>query len=340
MVSFVSRVAPMSVKFRDYYEVLDVERDASQDEIRKNFRKLARKYHPDVAEDKETADEKFKELNEAYEVLGDAEKRRTYDALGPGWEHGNDFAPPPGGPDSAFTPGGGAYSSARYHFGGSTGFSDFFETLFGSRTAGDPFGAFAGTAGRSDRSHSRRPTRGSDVETDLLVKLDEVMHGAERQIRLRRPLGTGIGKDTIVKVHIPQGISEGQLIRCAGLGEPGVNGGQPGDLFLRVRLERHPDFEVIGSDLQMEIAVPPWDSVLGSTIPIRTLHGPLQLKVPKGTQPGTRLRVKGKGLPEHGGKFGDLYLNMQIRLPEELDREEQRLWEALAARARSRQSSI
>ena len=146
-----------------------------------------------------------------------------------------------------------------------------------------------------------------------------------------------IAKDTVVKVHIPQGIGEGQLIRCAGLGEPGHNGGQPGDLFLRVRLERHPDFEVDGSDLQMDIIVPPWDSVLGSTIPIRTLHGPLQLKIPQGTQPGTRLRVKSKGLPEHGGKYGDLYLNVQIRLPEELDKEDRRLWEALAARAQAKQ---
>ncbi|MCB1091653.1 MAG: J domain-containing protein [Verrucomicrobiae bacterium] len=325
----------MAVKFRDYYEILEVDRSATQDEIRKSFRKLARKYHPDVAEDKETAEEKFKELNEAYEVLSDPEKRQTYDALGPGWEHGSEFAPPPGGPGSPYSPGMETDgSSFRYHFGGSTGFSDFFESVFGARAAGDPFGAFTGF--RRDRGRSDRPSRGNDVEADLLVPLEGVMSGAERQLRLRRPVGAGVSKDTLVKVHVPKGIGEGQLIRCAGLGEPGVNGGNPGDLFLRVRLERHPDFEVDGADLYMEIVIDPWDSVLGSSVPIRTLHGSLNLKIPVGTQPGTKLRIKEKGLPEHAEKFGDLYITVQIRVPEVIDKEERRLWEALASRAKSK----
>ncbi|MCB1229335.1 MAG: J domain-containing protein [Verrucomicrobiae bacterium] len=330
----------MAVKFRDYYEVLGVDRDASQDEIRKAFRKLARKYHPDVAEDKETAEEKFKELNEAYEVLSDTEKRDTYDALGPGWEHGSDFAPPPGGgpggPDfsSSFGGGGGGGTQYEYHFGGSTGFSDFFESLFGARTAGDPFGAFRGF--HRERSRGDFPMRGSDIETDLLVKLEEVMTGAERQLRLRKPDDKGKMKETKIKVHIPKGISEGQLIRCAGLGEKGVNGGDSGDLFLRVRLERHPVFEVKGADLHMDLELTPWESVLGSSVPVKTLHGAVNLKIPQGTQPGTQLRVRGKGLPEHADRFGDLYINVRVRIPEELSDDERKAWEQLAKVSRFR----
>lgn len=322
----------MAVKFRDYYEVLGVERDASPDEIRKAFRKLARKYHPDVAEDKSTADEKFKELNEAYEVLGDSRKRETYDALGPGWEHGSEFAHPPQGGDAGFGgagfPGGGGGMQYEYRFDGSTGFSDFFESLFGARTAGDPFGAFRGF--HRDRTRTDFPSRGSDIETDLLVTLEEVMTGAERLLRLRKPDGNGATRETSIKVHIPKGIAEGQLIRCAGLGEGGVNGGDPGDLFLRVKLERHPVFEVKGADLHMELELAPWEAALGSGVAVRTLHGSVNLKIPQGTQPGTQLRVRGKGLPEHADKFGDLYINVRVRMPEELTEDERLLWEQLA----------
>ncbi len=322
----------MAVKFRDYYEVLGVERDASQDEIRKSFRKLARKYHPDVAEDKETAEDKFKELNEAYEVLSDPQKRETYDALGPGWEHGSDFAPPPGGDqgpgfNTAFNGAGGGVQY-EYHFGGSTGFSDFFESLFGARTAGDPFGAFRGF--HREQKRSDFPSRGSDIETDLLVTLEEVMSGAERQLRLRKQMPNGEVKEMKIKVHVPKGIGEGQLIRCAGLGEEGINGGDPGDLFLRVRLERHPIFEVKGADLHMELELAPWEAALGSSVPVKTLHGAVNLKIPQGTQPGTQLRVRGKGLPEHADRFGDLYINVRVRVPETLSDKERGLWEELA----------
>lgn len=321
----------MAVKFRDYYEVLGVERDASHDEIRKAFRKLARKYHPDVAEDKETAEDKFKELNEAYEVLSDSQKRETYDALGPGWEHGSDFGPPPGGDpgqgfNTAFNGAGGGVQY-EYHFGGSTGFSDFFESLFGARSAGDPFGAFRGF--HRDRTRTDFPSRGSDIETDLLVHLEEVMTGAERTLLLKKRTPEG-EKEIKVKVHIPKGIGEGQLIRCSGLGEEGINGGDPGDLFLRVRLERHPIFEVKGADLHLDLELAPWESVLGHSVPVKTLHGAVNLKIPEGTQPGTQLRVRGKGLPEHADRYGDLYINVRIRLPESLTDNERKLWEELA----------
>lgn len=320
----------MAVKFRDYYEVLGVERDASQDEIRKAFRKLARKYHPDVAEDKETAEEKFKELNEAYEVLSDAEKRETYDNLGPGWEHGSDFRRPPGGGPtygSAFD--GRSTGNVHFEFGGSTGFSDFFESLFGARSpGGDPFGSFHGF--QREQVRPDMPTRGSDIETDLLVSLEEVMDGSERQLRLRRPDGKGGATETSVKVHVPKGIAEGQLIRCAGLGEQGLNGGAAGDLFLRVRLERHPVFEVKGPDLHMDLDLAPWEAVLGASVPVQTLHGSLNLKIPTGTQSGTQLRIKDKGLPEHAEQFGDVYINVRVRVPESIGEKEMELWEALA----------
>ena len=319
----------MAVKFRDYYEVLGVNRDASHDEIRKAFRKLARKYHPDVAEDKSTAEEKFKELNEAYEVLGDTQKRETYDALGPGWEDGGDFRRPPGGRASAHHSSYPGQGGQEFHFGGSTGFSDFFESMFGSRTAGDPFGAFGGF--QRDSGRNDMPSRGSDIESDLLVKLEEVMTGAERQLRMRRPDGSGGTKESSLKVHIPKGIAQGQLIRCAGIGEPGRNGGDPGDLFLRVKLERHPLYEVRGADLHMELELAPWEAVLGSSVPLKTLHGPLNLKIPVGTQPGTQLRLRGRGLPEHADRFGDLYIDIRVRIPEEISDEERKQWEALAA---------
>ena len=324
------RTISMGVKFRDYYEVLGVDRDASQDEIRKAFRKLARKYHPDVAEDKETAEEKFKELNEAYEVLSDPEKRDTYDNLGPGWEHGSDFRPPPGGGPSYGSAFDGRSGQVHFDFGGSTGFSDFFESLFGARSAGagDPFGSFHGF--QREQMRPDMPARGSDIETDLLVTLEEVMTGSQRQLRLRRPDGKGSSRESSVKVHVPKGIAEGQLIRCAGLGEEGVNGGDSGDLFLRVRLERHPVFEVKGADLHMDLDLAPWEAVLGGSVPVQTLHGTLNLKIPPGTQSGTQLRLKGKGLPEHADRFGDVYISVRIRVPETIGPEEEKLWQSLA----------
>lgn len=317
----------MSVKFRDYYDVLGVPRDAAQDQIRKAFRKLARKYHPDTATDKTVAEEKFKELNEAYEVLSDPEKRRKYDALGPNWQHGSDFTPPPGaGGYGGFDYGSGGYD---FGFGGTTGFSDFFESLFGRRaSAGDPFQQAYGEA----RTRTRRRARGRDIESDLLVGLDEVMKGATRQLRLHRP-SPNPGKpaeEITIRVHIPKGIKEGQQIRCAGMGEPGTMGGEAGDLLLRARIERHPNFQVRGADLTHELLLAPWECVLGATVKLDTLHGAVNLKIPAGTQAGTEFRLRGKGLPKDGENFGDLYAIVKVAVPKTVSETEARLWEKLA----------
>ncbi len=310
----------MAVKFHDYYEVLGVTRKATQEEIKRAFRKLARKYHPDVNADA-NAEAKFKEVNEAYDVLGDPEKRRKYDALGSNWQHGSEFTPPPGW--QGYPGGGGGGTQFEYEFGGSTGFSDFFENMFGSR-GGDPFGAFGGGAARG---RPTGPVRGKDIETALLVTLEEVMDGGTRQVRLKR----AGGEERVIRVKIPKGVSEGQSIRCAGQGGAGINNGPTGDLLLRVRLEKHPDFQVDGKDLDYDLSVAPWECVLGSEVVLKTLHGKMKVKIPPKTQPGTTLRIRGRGLPDGDDAFGDLFVAVNVAIPETISAEEEKLWKKLAS---------
>src|SRR5437764_2943549 len=234
----------MPVQFRDYYETLGVPKTATEDEIRTAFRKLARKHHPDVAKDKKAAEEKFKEINEAYEVLSDSEKRKKYDQLGADWNRPGGFQPPRGW--GAQTPEGGFYQwggdgGVQFEFGG-TGFSDFFEAFFGGGRGRSAFGGFGGRQATAER--------GADVEADIMVTLEEALHGSTRTVSLRR---AGSNKVESYQVKIPRGVHEGQRIRLAGQGEAGVRGGKSGDLFLRVRLARHPDFSVEGSDLIHEV---------------------------------------------------------------------------------------
>jgi curved DNA-binding protein len=315
------------VKFRDYYEVLGVPRDASQDDIRKAFRKLARKYHPDVAANKSTAEEKFKEINEAYEVLGDAEKRKKYNSLGEHWKHAGDFHSAPGG--GAYGQWGGfgeRQMEDSYHFEG-TGFSDFFENFFGRRAS--QHGATGRAAGSAQ---SKTPQRGRDIESEILVGLDEVMHGSERELVMQPARGGAARERRTVTIRIPRGVGEDQRIRCAGLGEPGSAGGPPGDLFLRVRLERHPDFRVDGHDLYFDLLLAPWEAVLGATVPVRTPHGEINIKVPPGTESGTEFRLSGKGLPKgKDGGYGRLFAVAQVVTPTVVSEEETRHWQALAA---------
>jgi curved DNA-binding protein len=311
----------MAVKYRDYYETLGVTKTASQDEIKKAFKKLARQYHPDVAKDQPDAEERFKAVNEAYEVLGDAEKRRKYDTLGPGWEQGQDFGGYSG------HPGGGQY---EYHFGGSTGFSDFFESMFGGRGGGDPFSTYGGARG-GRRPRSTQPMAGEDIEADLLVRIEEIMHGSTREVRLARPTADGQrGKETAIRVKIPKGIAGGQRIRCGGMGYPGVNGGPEGDLYLRVRLERHPLYRPDGHDLDSDLVLAPWEVVLGASVTIPTPHGDVKMTVKPGTQPGTKLRLRGKGLPTGKEGYGDLYVTLVAEFPESVSEEEEALWRSLS----------
>jgi len=312
----------MPVQFRDYYETLGVAKTATADEIRTAFRKLARKYHPDVAKDKKAAEEKFKQINEAYEVLGDPEKRQKYDQLGANWNQpGGGFQPPPGW--GAGQPGGGFYrpdgdSGVQFEFNG-TGFSDFFEAFFGGGRGHSAFGGF----GRGEP----RAERGSDVEADIMVPLEEVLNGAKRTISLRR---SGSSKVETYQVKIPKGVHEGQRIRLAGQGEAGERGGKSGDLFLRVRLARHPDFRVEGSDLIHELRIAPWQAVLGAEIKVPTLSAGARLKIPPGTQGGQRFRLREQGLPGSAGRRGDLYVEVQTNIPKKITERERELWQELA----------
>ncbi|PYJ94328.1 MAG: J domain-containing protein [Verrucomicrobia bacterium] len=286
----------MPVQFRDYYETLGVPKTASDEEIRSAFRKLARKHHPDVAKDKKAAEEKFKEINEAYEVLGDPEKRKKYDQLGADWNRPGGFQPPPG-----------------------TGFSDFFEAFFGGGRGRSAFGGFGGRQATAER--------GADVEADIMVTLEEALRGSTRTVSLRR---AGSNKVENYQVKIPRGVHEGQRIRLAGQGEAGIRGGKSGDLFLRVRLARHPDFSVEGSDLIHDVKIEPWRAVLGSELVVPTLEGNVRLKIPPGTQGGQRFRLRERGLPGVSGKRGDLYVDVQINVPKKLTEREKEIWRELA----------
>ena len=311
------------MEFLDYYQILDIAKDANQDEIRKKFRKLARKYHPDVAKDEVGAEDKFKEINEAYEVLGDPEKRKKYDALGSNWNQ----ASPPHSQDSYYE----EASAPEYdnQFTG-TGFSDFFEQMFGAgaRTDGGHYNRFA--------HESIAPMVGRDTHTDILVSLEEVLHGAERTLQLRQiNRSTGASEVKSTRIRIPQGITEGQLVRCAGLGNPGINGGTPGDLFLTVRLEKHPYFQVIDSDLYYHLSLSPWEAVLGSEVDVKSLESPVKIKIPPLTESGTELRIKNKGLPidsigSSSKSYGDLYAIIHIKTPTQLSEQETQQWQKLA----------
>ncbi len=315
----------MAVKFRDYYEILGIEKTASPEEVKRAFKNLARKHHPDVAKDQAGAEERFKEINEAYEVLGDQEKRKKYDTLGPDWQ-----SDPGMGGFSGFPGGGGGGGQYEYHFDGSTGFSDFFENIFGGRAAGDPFGAYGGGP---RRRRSNQPMAGQDIEADILVRIEEIMTGSTREIRLARPSLSGPPKNSTIRVKIPKGIGEGQMIRCAGMGYPGSNGGPEGDLYLRVRLERHPNYKVSGHDLDSELLLAPWEAVLGTSVTIPTPHGDVKLTIKPDTQPGTRMRLSGKGLPNSGSKFGDLYVTITVAFPEKSSDAEKSLWKKLAEKS-------
>jgi curved DNA-binding protein len=303
----------MPVQYKDYYQTLGVPRTASADEIKKSFRKLARLYHPDVAKDKKKAEEKFKDINEAYEVLGDAAKRKKFDELGADWKSGAEFRPPPGnggfGGGQAFR-GGRGVSPEEFEtqFGG-TGFSDFFEQLFGARMRGGNFGGQGNFGGARVAEPSR------DIEGDIMVTLEEAQRGSVRTVTVRHE-----NRTDSQQVKIPAGITEGQKLRIAGRGEGG------GDLYLRVRLAKHPDFDVEEHNLIYEAEIAPWEAALGAEISVPTLEGKVNIKIPAGTASGQKLRVRGRGL----GKTGDLLVTTKIVVPDKISDAQKKLWEQLA----------
>ena len=321
----------MPVAFKDYYQVLGVSPKATEEEIKKAFRTLARKYHPDVAKDKKNAEEKFKEINEANEVLSNPESRRKYDELGANWKSGPPPQTAPGGDfrrSSARGPGGQEY---EFRFGG-TGFSDFFEQFFGGQ-GGAPF-EYQGAPGEFEGGAQTVARRGRDIEGDILITLNEVLSGAVRAISVQRTNArTGEEEAQTYQVRIPAGVKAAQRIRVPGKGGEGMGGGRAGDIYLRVRYAQHPDFRVNGADLIGHLDLSPWEAVLGAAVPVPTLEKTVSLKVPAGTQQGHQLRLRGKGLPAGAGKRGDLYVAVAIQVPAKITKEQERLWKELAATA-------
>jgi DnaJ-class molecular chaperone len=328
----------MAVQFRDYYEVLGVNKSASDADIKSAFRKQARKYHPDVNPGDKSAEEKFKEINEAYEVLSDAEKRKRYDQLGPNWKAGEEFRPPPGW-EREYT------GDMGDVFGGGSagGFSDFFESLFGGR--------------RGARAGAGFAMRGRDIEAEIALTLEEAHRGGMRSMTLQatetcpdcRGTGSKDGKTVCptcrgggavrrpksLEVTIPQGLREGSVIRLAGQGEPGMSGAQAGDLFLRARIQPHRLFEPSGADdVQVELPVAPWEAALGARVMVPTLEGPVEMTIPAGTQGGQRLRLRGQGLNRRGGGRGDQYAKLKIVVPPRLTPQEKEMFEKLGAESR------
>ncbi|HEU4702352.1 MAG TPA: DnaJ C-terminal domain-containing protein [Conexibacter sp.] len=320
----------MAVAYHDYYETLGVPRDASDEEIRRAYRTLARRHHPDVNQEP-GAEDRFKEVSEAYEVLRDREKRDLYDRLGANWRAGQDVAGAEGfggfggGGAGGFGgrpgPGGAGGPEVRFDFGGGgpggADFSDFFEQLFGGRAGG----MGGGRAGTRRGGFDGFAMRGGDHEAELELTLEEAAAGGRRRLSL------GDGRE--LTVEIPPGVRDGQRIRLRGEGGPGGGGAPPGDLFLRVRYRPHPRFSVDGRDLTVDLPVAPWEAALGATVPVPTLTGDARVKVPPGSSCGRRLRLRGAGMPGPRGGHGDLHAVVKIVVPRQPSERERELFEQL-----------
>ncbi|MDD3852552.1 MAG: DnaJ C-terminal domain-containing protein [Syntrophomonadaceae bacterium] len=320
----------MAVTFRDYYEILGVNRDADEKKIKAAYRKLARKWHPDLhsGKDKDKAEEKFKEINEAYEVLSDSEKRAKYDRLGSNWRNGDQFDP--GDMGSSY------YYSSDFNPQDFQGFSDFFASVFG----GSP-------GGKRATSFYEGPMRGQDIESEIEITLEEAYHGGSKSLRLSagsvcpqcsgrgitqrsicsRCGGTGsIPSTRTVEVKIPPGVIEGSTIRLKGQGGEGTGDGPRGDLYLKVHLLPHPVFTVKGRDIETEINLRPDQAVLGDKVTVPTLERSVNLTIPPGTFSGRRLRLKDKGLPARDGSHGDQYVKININIPANISEDEKELY--------------
>ncbi|MFN9646118.1 MAG: DnaJ C-terminal domain-containing protein [Cyanobacteriota bacterium] len=301
------------MKYRDYYAILGVEPTASADAIRKAYRRLARRYHPDVSKE-DDAEERFKEVSEAYQTLSDPEKREAYDQLG---RHrpGEDFQPSPEW-DSRFWQEGVAEDIDLAELLRQIGFH---------RSAG---GRGAGGQGSPSR-------RGQDYEIATSLTLEDAARGKDIAVEFSVP---EIGPDgrmrraaKTARIRVPKGVSDGERLRVPGKGGPGLGDGKPGDLYLEIRLERHPLFQVAGHDLFLELPIAPWEAVLGARVELPSLEGPLTVTVPPGARSGQKLRLSGKGLPRRSEGAGDLYGVLQIVTPTVLSAKEQELFRELAA---------
>jgi curved DNA-binding protein len=299
------------MKFRDYYQIMGIERDASQDDIKRAYRKLARKYHPDVSKEAD-AEERFKEVGEAYEVLKDPEKRAAYDQLGSNWQQGQEFKPPPGWQDGFEFSGGGFTGADSAHF------SDFFEDLFGG----------ASSFGHRGSRQQGFQMKGEDHHAKVAVSMEDAYHGAERSIQLKVPEVDSSGhvhtRNRTLNIKIPKGVTQGQRIRLRGQGGPGMGNAEAGDLYLEIDLIPHPVFRAEGRDVYVDLPITPWEAALGAQSPIPTLGGKVDMKIPAGSQTGKKLRLKGRGLP--GKQAGDQYVILKIIAPEASTESEKELY--------------
>ncbi len=324
------------MEYKDYYSTLGVSKQASADDIQKAYRKLARKYHPDVNRSA-GAEDKFKAITESYEVLKDAEKRKTYDRFGKDWKSfsGGRGAPPPG------------FEGVRFDFGGGggSGFSSFFDSLFGGAQGGNPFAGggagggggagnpFAG-GGRGNPFAGGDPfgrggfaARGQDQEARIVLTLDEAARGGAREISISDPTTGGA---RTFKINLPRGVKAGQKIRLSGRGGPGAGSGTAGDLYLKIELEADPRFRLEGLDLYADLTVSPWEAALGAEASVQTLDGSVKVRVPPGSSTGRKIRLRGKGFPNPKGAAGDLYAEIKVVVPDQLSSEERELFEQLA----------
>jgi curved DNA-binding protein len=286
------------MKYKDYYEILGLERGATQDDIKRAYRKLARKYHPDLSKLDDT-EERFKEVGEAHEVLKDPEKRAAYDRMGSEWQNGQEFQPPPNW-DEGFE-----FKGRGSEAGADANLDDFFASMFGHAHA-------------THRHHGAAAAMGGqDHHAKVLIDLEDAYRGAQRSIALQMPVVDPQGNVTLqsrtLNVSIPKGIKAGQHLRLAGQGGPGVGDGQAGDLFLEIAFRDHPRFRVDGRDVSLDVPVAPWEAALGAQVKVPTPDGAVEITVPKGSAAGRRLRLKGKGIP--GNPSGDLYVVLNVVLP-------------------------
>ncbi len=324
------------MEFKDYYATLGVERTATHNEIKRAYRKLARKYHPDVSKESD-AEARFKEVAEAHEALIDTERRAAYDEIAqrhasgqsfdlpPGWDSGFEYSGRGDPRDSGMpgrSPGGG---------GGAEDFSAFFESLFGR--GGRNGGGAGGAAGTGRRSAGQGPAQGRDHHAKVAIDLLDAYQGAKRTMSLRMPVvDLTTGQTTLqerqLEVNIPKGVRQGQHLRLAGQGAAGQGGAAPGDLYLEIEILPHPLFRLDGGDISFDLPVAPWEAALGAAVTAPTPDGSVQLSVPPGSSQGRKLRLRGKGLP--GKVPGDLYAVLTMALPPSASEAEQEAWRGLA----------
>lgn len=312
------------MEYKDYYQILGVDKSADQDEIKKAYRRLARKYHPDVSQEAD-AENQFKEIKEAYEVLGDPEKRKKYDTLGSQWQGGDPFGAggfDPRGSQADF----GNFSSFTHTFDDADfdQFSDFFAEMFGggrssSKNRHDPFGQ--GFADQFNQQQ-RRPQKGQDLNTELTIALQEALKGTERNLKLKTRQGA-----KSLKAKIPAGIQEGQQVRLKGQGGAGQHGGPKGDLLVKVHIKVPKDYAIKDQDIYQYVPITPWEAALGDKIKVNTLHGRINVSIPAGSQTGKTLRFSGKGLPKSKTKKGDYLVVLQIQVPPAKTEEEKQFYQ-------------